>query len=337
MISPERAAAIEAHATAMERAHRMSCSDPSDPARKTTYGDSAAAIRDLLAELREKDEQLAAAAADVHDAWDVGCIHGHNAEGRLIDKRAENPHPAAPVAPVPPLTVQGTPGAPGDLEGATAILAGHQFNAKDGSCSCKRMFYDTRRAPNLVLVEHFLHVEVELHIAGYGDMAAAADKARKDAAETLRSWYEDRMDDDPDESVDVPDYDKGQHVGVTEGILAAALSVHPEGGSPRSDEARAEARATLRADRRRRRAERAAEPVPDGPAPTWPPDPDWGTDRHGRFRYTDYDGESLIIWQDPDGGRWVDKRGEGPVFIREQDSPIITEQLTKPQRSPRGD
>lgn len=93
-MSPERAAAIEAHATAMERAHRMTCSDPTDPARKTTYGDSAAAIRDLQAALREKDEQLSAAAAHVHDAWDQGCIHGHNTDGRLIDKRAENPHPS---------------------------------------------------------------------------------------------------------------------------------------------------------------------------------------------------------------------------------------------------
>jgi len=334
LIGPARLQAIETHLAAMERAHRMSCSDPDDPARHTTYGDSAAAIRDLLAAVKDQQAQLAGHAAAVYDAWDLGCMHGHNAEGRLIDKRAENPNPVPQPEDLAALAVKGVPG---DLEGATAILAGHQFNAEDGSCSCKRMFYDTRRAPNLVLVEHFLHVEVELHIAGYGDMAAAADKARKDAAETLRSWYEDRMDDDPDESVDVPDYDKGQHVGVTEGILAAALSVHPDGGRPRSDEARAEARATLRTERRRRRAKRAAEPVPDGPASTWPPDPDWGTDRHGRFRYTDYDGESLIIWQDPDGGRWVDKRGEGPVFIREQDSPIITEQLTKPQRSPRGD
>lgn len=94
MIAPERLAAIEAHQAAMERAHRMSCSDPDDPTRKTTYGDSAAVIRDLLAALREQDEKLADTAAAVHYAWDEGCIHGHNTVGRLIDKRAENPHPS---------------------------------------------------------------------------------------------------------------------------------------------------------------------------------------------------------------------------------------------------
>ena len=28
-----------------------------------------------------------------HDAWDDGVIYGHNTEGRLIDKRYENPYP----------------------------------------------------------------------------------------------------------------------------------------------------------------------------------------------------------------------------------------------------
>lgn len=97
MIAPERLAAIEAHQAAMERAHRMSCSDPDDPARKTTYGDSAAAIGDLLALVREQRSQLEEAEAEKHVVWDLGVIHGHNTEGRLIDKRDANPYPASPA------------------------------------------------------------------------------------------------------------------------------------------------------------------------------------------------------------------------------------------------
>lgn len=242
------------------------------------------------------------------------------------------------------MTAQVSPGVPGELEGAVGVLAAHQFNAADGSCSCEQMFYDTRRPADLVLVEHFLHVGMELHLAGVGDMAAAADKARMDAAAALRSWYEERMDEarmDEDLSLaaEVTEYESGREVGVTEGILAAALSVHSEGGRPRSDEARAEARATIRAERRRRRKASAAQAAQDGqavPEVTWPPDPHWGTDKHGKFRYTDYDGETLLIWRDAEGGFWVDKQGEGPVYVREQDSPIITEQLTTPKRSPHG-
>lgn len=94
MLTAERIAAIEAHQASMVRAHRMSCSDPNDPARTTTYGDSAAAIGDLLALVREQQDQLLEAAADAHDAWELGVTHGHNAEGRLIDKREANPYPA---------------------------------------------------------------------------------------------------------------------------------------------------------------------------------------------------------------------------------------------------
>lgn len=234
------------------------------------------------------------------------------------------------------MTAQASPGVPEELAGAVAVLAAHQFNAEDGSCSCDEMFYDTRRPADLVLVEHFLHVGMELHLAGVGDMAAAADKARKDAAEGLRTWYEDRMDEEPSPGVEVPEYESGREIGTTEGILAAALSVHPDGGRVRTAEARAEARATIRAERRRRRAARPAQAATDAPADTYPPDPHWGTDPRGKFRYTDYDGEALIIWPDSESGFWVDKQGEGPVYVREQDSPVITEQLTTPKRTPHG-
>lgn len=45
----------------------------------------------LLAELRKAREALA-------DAWDIGVMHGHNANGRLIDKRNENPYAAVAAA-----------------------------------------------------------------------------------------------------------------------------------------------------------------------------------------------------------------------------------------------
>lgn len=47
---------VKRHRDAMLRAHRMSCSDPSDPARTTTYGESAKAIDYLLSLLPECDE-----------------------------------------------------------------------------------------------------------------------------------------------------------------------------------------------------------------------------------------------------------------------------------------
>jgi hypothetical protein len=58
MLTTERFAAIEAHQAWLVRAHRMSCSDPNDPARTTTYSESAAAISDLLAVAREQQAQL---------------------------------------------------------------------------------------------------------------------------------------------------------------------------------------------------------------------------------------------------------------------------------------
>lgn len=75
--------AIEAHQASMERAHRMGCSDPSDPARRTSYGDSAAAIADLLAQASEyraliEDLQSKAASEAKHwEAWDVYANSGN--------------------------------------------------------------------------------------------------------------------------------------------------------------------------------------------------------------------------------------------------------------------
>lgn len=90
MIAPERVAAIEAHLAAMERAHRMTCSDPDDPARTTTYGESAAAIRDLLAQAREDRAELERLQSKVDseskhwEAWDAyansGNLDNHHAK-----------------------------------------------------------------------------------------------------------------------------------------------------------------------------------------------------------------------------------------------------------------
>lgn len=64
--------------------------------------------------------------------------------------------------------------------------------------------------------------------------------------------------------------------------------------------------------------------------PTYPPDPFWVTDERGRFHYKDYDGESLVVWRDPLGDDiWIDKRGEGPVFIRKEDVAVIIEAIMK--------
>lgn len=90
MISPDRLAAIEAHQASMERAHRMSCSDPDDPTRSTTYGDSAAAIGELLTLAREQQAQIEALQSKASsetkhwEAWDVyansGNLDNHHAK-----------------------------------------------------------------------------------------------------------------------------------------------------------------------------------------------------------------------------------------------------------------
>lgn len=52
-------------------------------------------------------------------------------------------------------------------------------------------------------------------------------------------------------------------------------------------------------------------------------EPHWGYDPRGRFHYTDYDGESLVVRRNPDGSVWVDKRGEGPVYITKEHVALI--------------
>ena len=78
---------------------------------------------------------------------------------------------------------------------------------------------------------------------------------------------------------------------------------------------------------RRRRGERSAAPrnIPEQEQAPWPPDPYWGVDQHGRFIYTDYDGESLVVRADRegDGSLWFDKGGQGPVFVRAEDVSVI--------------
>lgn len=56
---------------------------------------------------------------------------------------------------------------------------------------------------------------------------------------------------------------------------------------------------------------------------SYPPDPVWGEDGPHRFHYTDYDGESLTLKYAHDGDIWADKLGEGPVYIRKEDIPVI--------------
>lgn len=79
----------------------------------------------------------------------------------------------------------------------------------------------------------------------------------------------------------------------------------------------------------RRRGERPVRtPMPEGwVAPTWPPDPEWATDERGRFWYQDYDGESLHVWRDKDGELWIDKKGEGPAYVRSQDATLIADAI----------
>ena len=66
----------------------------------------------------------------------------------------------------------------------------------------------------------------------------------------------------------------------------------------------------------------------------WPPDPEWGTDDRGRFYYRDYDGESLHVWRDKEGELWIDKRGEGPVYVRAQDATLILGAVEPPPVQP---
>jgi hypothetical protein len=61
---------------------------------------------------------------------------------------------------------------------------------------------------------------------------------------------------------------------------------------------------------------------------SYPPDPVWGVER-GRFCYTDYDGESLTVRHEANGDVWADKLGQGPVYIRKEDVPVIVAAFEK--------
>jgi hypothetical protein len=69
-------------------------------------------------------------------------------------------------------------------------------------------------------------------------------------------------------------------------------------------------------------------PEPD-PDKEYPPDPQWGFDQRGYWwRYMDYDGESLEVRVNDDNTVWVDKHGEGAVFIKAEHVPLIIKALT---------
>lgn len=75
------------------------------------------------------------------------------------------------------------------------------------------------------------------------------------------------------------------------------------------------------------RFRKSREAIPSEPD-SYPPDPYWGKDGRGRFIYTDYDGEQLTL-RFEEGDLWADKLGEGPVYIRKQDIPVIIAALNE--------
>ena len=62
------------------------------------------------------------------------------------------------------------------------------------------------------------------------------------------------------------------------------------------------------------------------------PEPQVNRDSKGRLVYTDYDGEQLIVRRNADGGLWIDKRGEGPVYVRAADVEMIVAAMTGPPK-----
>lgn len=55
------------------------------------------------------------------------------------------------------------------MSGMKDVLAAHTFAEDDTcGCTCDKMFYDWRRTPEEVQIEHRLHVEERLTAAGYG-------------------------------------------------------------------------------------------------------------------------------------------------------------------------
>jgi hypothetical protein len=81
------------------------------------------------------------------------------------------------------MSAQTAPGGPESLSVMAAVLTAHQYRQGDHGCSCKEIFYDTRRTPSQIMHEHVLHVEMELLNAGVGLVAEAKAEAYEDAAE----------------------------------------------------------------------------------------------------------------------------------------------------------
>lgn len=63
-----------------------------------------------------------------------------------------------------------------------AVLGMHVFRdaPRDCSCTCGEMFYDWRRNPAEVQIEHHLHVEERLHAAGFGTVQEAGSQGYQD-------------------------------------------------------------------------------------------------------------------------------------------------------------
>ena len=66
---------------------------------RNEYPDPASPGIQPLAERAQWEQDMIYRGADavmglLAEAWEVGVIHGHNAEGRLIDKREANPYSA---------------------------------------------------------------------------------------------------------------------------------------------------------------------------------------------------------------------------------------------------
>ncbi|UYM26584.1 hypothetical protein SEA_BAUER_35 [Arthrobacter phage Bauer] len=142
--------------------------------------------------------------------------------------------------------------------------------------------------------------------------------AKREAYDHARAALE-KLIDDPDKSVPVREY---------RDMLAAADAA--------VQDAHEEMMCALRRSVYPPRGRGGARPAPtqvSAEAHTYPPNPYWGTDDRGRFRYVDYDGESLHVRHEADGDLWVDKKGEGPVYIRKEDVHVIIDAL---QVAPRG-
>lgn len=132
--------------------------------------------------------------------------------------------------------------------------------------------------------------------------------AKREAYDTARDELS-RLIDDPDKSVPIKEYrdqlvkaDAAVQDAHEEMMMALRRSMYPA---------------------RTRGSRRPTTPPTNAEVHTYPPDPYWGTDDRGRFRYVDYDGESLHVRHESDGDLWIDKKGEGPVYVRKEDVPVI--------------